>query len=95
MIDANDWNIPEQSEGLGQGKAYRETTGQTRTASYGDPSHTVSKAFAFFRLVQQNEKVGKVLADGNVGYDATILYMRRYLAVHPLADNSSLGRKEG
>jgi hypothetical protein len=55
----------------------------------------VSKAFTFLRLVKQNKKVGKVLADRNVGHDATILYVRRYLTVHPLADNSSLGRKEG
>jgi hypothetical protein len=95
MIDPDDRNIPEQSEGLGQGNTHREATGQARTASHGDTSHTVSKAFAFLRLVQQNEKVGKVLANGNVGHDATILHMRRYLTVHPLADNSSLGRKEG
>jgi hypothetical protein len=95
MIDANDGNIPEQPEGLGQGKAYREATSQARTTSYGNPSHVIPKAFAFFRLVKQNEKVGKVLTNRNVGHDATILYVSGYLTVYPLADNSSIRRKEG
>jgi hypothetical protein len=95
MIDANDGNIPEQSERLGQGKAYCETTCQPRTASYGNSRYGVSETSLFFRLVKQDEKVGKVLANRNVGHDATILYVSGYLTVYPLADNSLIRRKEG